>query len=200
MTETKTDSSSTAEPIIRTDLVVPLKALQIYQEHVIKIINDDTAIARRELKECISKRKQFPHLNWDWEEHENIARINTYKRIKGFLYIQDDMFFQMYGRNYYFTRVLESEQKRQFAWRNRVLINDDFTCRKCKHKIGGLEAHHIYSYKYEPELRYDPNNGITFCDWCHKKFHSKYGKHTNMDDVISFLHEDKENPFKSMFI
>jgi 5-methylcytosine-specific restriction endonuclease McrA len=54
-------------------------------------------------------------------------------------------------------------------WRNKVYIRDNYTCQICN-KVGGkLHAHHIKSFAFYPDLRYDINNGITLCLECHKK-------------------------------
>lgn len=58
------------------------------------------------------------------------------------------------------------------AWRKSVFTRDDFTCKECG-KIGGkIQAHHIRSYKNNPDLRLDIENGITYCVQCHKEAHS----------------------------
>lgn len=70
-------------------------------------------------------------------------------------------------------------------WRKRV-INRDKVCKLCggdKH----LHAHHIYSYKDNPDLRIDVGNGITLCQFCHDKYHSYYGKNSNPHTLIEFI-------------
>jgi len=66
-----------------------------------------------------------------------------------------------------------SKDRRSYAynnWRREVWTQDDWKCRinnsDCK---GRLEAHHILSYTYYPELRYDINNGITLCQAHHPR-------------------------------
>lgn len=55
-------------------------------------------------------------------------------------------------------------------WRKQIWLRDNFKCKianpDCK---GRLEAHHILSYTDYPELRYDPNNGITLCHAHHPR-------------------------------
>jgi len=59
-------------------------------------------------------------------------------------------------------------------WRNKVFERDNFTCQICGDDRGGnLNAHHIKSFKDYPELRYDINNGITYCEECHIKIHKQ---------------------------
>lgn len=65
-------------------------------------------------------------------------------------------------------------------WKRKVKERD-----KCCQICGATEnlvAHHIKSYRYYPELRYDLSNGITLCGDCHKEQHKSrkggdyYGK------------------------
>lgn len=60
-------------------------------------------------------------------------------------------------------------------WRERVFKRDNFTCQDCKIRGGLLHPHHIKSYTYFPELRYEVSNGKTLCKPCHVNFHSKVG-------------------------
>ncbi len=58
-------------------------------------------------------------------------------------------------------------------WRETVFLRDNFTCQNinceyCNNKIGKkLQAHHIKPFSLFPELRFDINNGITYC----KEYH-----------------------------
>lgn len=70
------------------------------------------------------------------------------------------------------TRFMQSPPYRE--WRRDVFKRDQFTCQICKlPKSGRLNAHHIKSYVDYPELRVDISNGITLCNECHKKVHSR---------------------------
>lgn len=73
------------------------------------------------------------------------------------------------------------------TWRQHVYQKDGFKCVICGSK-NKLNAHHIYSWKYYPELRYDINNGATLCESCHIKIHKKYGYDS---DKKMFGEEDK---------
>lgn len=71
-------------------------------------------------------------------------------------------------------------------WRKSVFNRDLYTCQCCGARNGNgkyiaLEAHHIFNWKDNEDLRYDETNGITLCKECHMDFHSKYGKRNNTD-------------------
>ena len=59
-------------------------------------------------------------------------------------------------------------------WRYEVYKKDNFCCTKCGSKEK-LNAHHIKSWHNYPELRYEVNNGITFCEKCHIEYHKLHG-------------------------
>jgi hypothetical protein len=74
-------------------------------------------------------------------------------------------------------RLRRSEEYEK--WRVSVYERDSYSCVLC-HKIGGyLEAHHIKSFAKFPEVRFDINNGITVCKYCHSKIdkHRRIGEH-----------------------
>lgn len=54
-------------------------------------------------------------------------------------------------------------------WRKRVYRRDKFKCQMpgCKNKKR-LNAHHIQKWANAASLRYEVDNGITLCAWCHK--------------------------------
>jgi len=58
-------------------------------------------------------------------------------------------------------------------WRREVFVRDSFICQKCNKRGGELHAHHIKLFSNYPKLRFNLNNGITFCKTCHRKKHSK---------------------------
>lgn len=59
--------------------------------------------------------------------------------------------------------------KKYFTWRKMVFERDNYTCRECNKRGGNLEAHHIKAFALFTDLRYDLDNGITYCVDCHKK-------------------------------
>ena len=58
-------------------------------------------------------------------------------------------------------------------WRLKVYERDNFTCQECGIIGGKLNAHHIFSWAEYSSLRYELWNGITLCEVCHKKEHTK---------------------------
>jgi len=53
-------------------------------------------------------------------------------------------------------------------WRSQVYSRDGRCCQLCGSKKR-IEAHHIKRWSDFPQLRFDPNNGVTLCKKCHKK-------------------------------
>jgi hypothetical protein len=76
-------------------------------------------------------------------------------------------------------------------WREGVFQRDSFTCKKCSQYGGKLSAHHIEDFANNTELRFEVNNGITFCKNCHIEFHKKYGnkRGNNINQLTEFLCE-----------
>jgi len=55
-----------------------------------------------------------------------------------------------------------------WEWKRLCKERDESKCRIADENCnGGLEIHHILSYKDHPELRYQVNNGITLCRFHH---------------------------------
>jgi 5-methylcytosine-specific restriction endonuclease McrA len=88
------------------------------------------------------------------------------------------------GENHYLynPNLTEEERerhrldKRLKTWRLKVKERDNFKCKLCGDDRGGnLVAHHLNGYDNFKEERYEISNGITLCESCHTKFHSKYG-------------------------
>lgn len=60
-------------------------------------------------------------------------------------------------------------------WRKSVYERDNWTCQECgiHCKPKNITAHHIKSFHDYPELRYDIDNGITYCRSCHASLHQQ---------------------------
>lgn len=64
------------------------------------------------------------------------------------------------------------------GWKKKIYAKNFYKCVIC-HSKENICAHHLESYKSNPNLRLDLNNGITLCRKCHLKFHTKYGNVNN---------------------
>ena len=71
-------------------------------------------------------------------------------------------------------------------WVDSVFAKDNCQCKKCNEVMMPykLTAHHILNFAIYKELRFDINNGITFCKNCHKLFHKIYGNRINTKEQI----------------
>jgi hypothetical protein len=56
-------------------------------------------------------------------------------------------------------------------WRYLVRKNAKGKCQYCKKENGKLEAHHIKSVRWHPELTMELDNGVALCHECHVKVH-----------------------------
>lgn len=73
-------------------------------------------------------------------------------------------------------RIIGRAYSSYHKWRREVYERDNYTCQHCGDDYGGnLNAHHIFSYGKYIELRTEVDNGVTWCESCHKEFHRLYG-------------------------
>lgn len=79
-------------------------------------------------------------------------------------------------------------------WRKEVYNTNKYTCMNCGDFTGGnLIAHHINSWNYDKNNRFNIFNGITLCEKCHKSFHSIYGYGDNdAGQLCEFLMMDMD--------
>lgn len=65
--------------------------------------------------------------------------------------------------------------------------------------VGGVElnAHHLYSWKFFPERRFDVSNLVALCSFCHQEFHKIYGngrsEPNTEEQYVSFKNEVRLN-------
>lgn len=74
-------------------------------------------------------------------------------------------------------------------WVRKVFERDNYICQCCGKRGGNLNAHHLYNFSERKDIRYDINNGITFCESCHllgykNSFHSIYGVRNNSPNQV----------------
>ena len=77
------------------------------------------------------------------------------------------------GGKWKYYRNREMGQSEYINWRRLVFQRDGFTCQYCGEIGGDLNAHHKKRWKDYPELRYEVDNGITLCKFCHIELHKK---------------------------
>lgn len=80
-------------------------------------------------------------------------------------------------------------------WQKKVYKKYKWCCFNCgRHhtKDNIINAHHIFSYSDNPDLRLEISNGIALCCECHTKFHNRYGRGgNNLEQLKEFLGENK---------
>lgn len=83
-------------------------------------------------------------------------------------------------------------------WKRKIFERDDYTCQCCGKRGGNLNAHHLYNFSDHEDLRYEVDNGITFCAKCHlinypNSFHSIYGEKNNTpEQAYEFIENFKK--------
>ena len=68
--------------------------------------------------------------------------------------------------------IVERDSRIMQLWRKAVIERDGGKCVDCGSKKN-VEAHHIIPWAEAPELRADPENGLTQCIECHSKCHKR---------------------------
>lgn len=64
-------------------------------------------------------------------------------------------------------------------WSKKVKIRDNYICQICYRYGIPLNSHHLNSWDFFIKQRYDLNNGLTLCTYCHECFHNIYGRGKN---------------------
>lgn len=80
------------------------------------------------------------------------------------------------------TRHMDTTQ--YVDWRKTTLRRDNYTCQICGQIGGELRANHIRKYADYPNLRINPNNGITICESCDYKL--VIGKEEQWESYFNF--------------
>lgn len=64
-------------------------------------------------------------------------------------------------------------------WAKAVKQRDNYICQICGKYGVMLNSHHLNSYDFFENQRYDINNGITLCEVHHNEFHDIFGRGKN---------------------
>jgi hypothetical protein len=107
------------------------------------------------------------------------------QRLQGSMFGKVGNLHPLWRRNR--SKKIRGDDFEEKEWRKLVLKQDEFRCRACGNNKN-LQAHHIQNYSSSKELRYDTNNGITFCEFCHFRFHEWYGRfNNNLGQVLDYI-------------
>ena len=121
--------------------------------------------------ECINdkaKRLQFYEMITEYAFYGKIID-NVDKEIKSlFILIKN----KIDKNNKSYWNYEDRRSNKYKNWKNEVLKRDFFTCQMCGSKVD-LVVHHIKSFSENKNLRFDINNGVVLCKFCHKKVHKK---------------------------
>jgi len=155
-----------------------------YREHMVKVHT-----GKKQSKESIEKRRQAlkgrvsPNLGNHWKMTDE-QRLNQSKSV-------------LSGKahpNYIDGRTPINKIIRRSVefklWREAVFARDDYTCQKCNQRGNILHPHHIFNFADFPDLRFEVDNGITFCEKCHRLFHKRFGYKNNEKQLQEFLLKD----------
>ena len=108
---------------------------------------------------AMSNTKKFLKTNFDIDTKWDLKKGNRWRGNKG------QVRYKTWRKN-----VFELNKRK-------VGLSKYYVCVKCNKKrktTRVLHAHHIYSWKKYPKLRYEKKNGVVMCIKCHNGFHRKY--------------------------
>lgn len=76
---------------------------------------------------------------------------------------------------------------RHKEWSADVLEREGYSCAVCRER-GKMHAHHFEGYSRNPDLRYEPDNGVCLCESCHYTLHKAKGyREITREDFFSFF-------------
>jgi 5-methylcytosine-specific restriction endonuclease McrA len=82
-------------------------------------------------------------------------------------------------------RALRRTLRENKSWRLEVYERDNYTCQCCGKRGTKLNAHHVFNFADNPDVRTSADNGVTLCINCHKDFHKQYGVRNTDDKQLS---------------
>lgn len=77
------------------------------------------------------------------------------------------------------------ELKEYRDWQQGIYRRDRWQCRICGYKGRNIVAHHIRTWLEFPKLRFDVDNGLTFCRACHCRLHSIHRGVTDFREILN---------------
>ena len=130
------------------------------------------ALLRGTIKSCGCLTKEMIKLRSGIKHHNYNPLLTDEEREKNR--------YQLFGKNL-------------ASWRKEVFMNDNYSCVSCGVISGSLNAHHLDSWDWCIEKRFDVTNGKTLCVQCHSSFHKKYGYGKNTScQFMKFLKKDDD--------
>lgn len=88
-------------------------------------------------------------------------------------------------------RLLKRKIPQNYKWIRDVYERDNYTCQCCGYDNGGtLIAHHLNSWHWDKDNRFNIENGVTLCESCHHRFHKEYGyKDNTKEQFLEYLNK-----------
>lgn len=134
-------------------------------------------------------------------ENNIICKLSNINAIKKALkYAEKDIDAQkekFYGNAEYKNYTGRRYDKGYNKCKNDVLKRFKNTCCVCL-SVENVVWHHLYSYKYYPDLRTEINNGVCICEICHNNFNDLYGNTNTLEQFIEFRKNDKNKNGKQL--
>lgn len=136
----------------------------------------------------ISQQANIKKAVTDYYLYKNIVSLSLVENVAFVLsktYIDGDLSIKIKGEgklhwNWKGGITPENHKIRQSTkykrWIKLVFKRDKYICQCCGRKGGKLNAHNIKSFAKHPELRLVIENGITYCNICHRKWHKENGR------------------------
>ena len=97
----------------------------------------------------------------------------------------EDLIISKLGKEYLLGKTTRYANEGELVkWSKKVKNRDNRLCQCCFKESNKIVAHHIESFRSNPELRFVVPNGITLCYECHFYFHIDFGYYNNNKDQL----------------
>lgn len=120
--------------------------------------------------------KKGQHLSRETEFKKGIHPKTEFKK-NHIPWNKGKKYFQISNKNHWAWKggiTPENEKIRKSIewklWREQVFNRDNFVCWVCNQKGYKLHPHHLLKFSDYPGLRFEVNNGLTLCKFCHKTY------------------------------